>query len=684
MNSILRQSLPVQAWVSICTIALLCFMSALGGGVLAWVSEADAQAINTAGSIRMATYRINFQIATDFTADSPSNLSIAVEQDRLNETLEKEVLALSESAGTGIPNQSRSAKVDALVTDMENRLTNLREYQMAYANKHRIINDQLQRIESQWFNTLKPIVLSQNKEAFYDASPPYIRNVDNFVNELQIRNEQRQIWQQFLQVLSLILTIIIMLIGMYKLRQNVLVPVQRLIKANSLFKQGKHDTRVSISGYTEFKKLGDSFNNMASTIETHQRSLKSEMQIKTKHLTTANEVLSLFYDFSKQLTTSSVTLYKLDQLITDFGHIFPHLDFTLCIQNDILNGKEAIALHDDKMKELCSKLSCDNCFIKNNVYAETYPITHQNLEFGELKVRPKSILLMNSELATELDAKDKKEDKTSKRIQTVDLDSTYLNAENSELITALTNLIGTALSLRKQRQQEHQIILLEERSTIARELHDSLAQSLSYLKIQVSVLEKRLENASEAANDDHVLQSINQIKLGLSSAYQQLRDLLVTFRLTIDSDNFDEALREVADEFATRGHFDIQINNSIMSLNLSATEQVHLVQIIREALSNISRHAMAKNVTIDLGYDDESNYIVMKVLDDGVGIVGEVDQTQHHGLMIMKERAHNLGGILKVSSNQPSGTIITVKFAPNFFNEYLIEKTRSNTTDELS
>lgn len=68
--------------------------------------------------------------------------------------------------------------------------------------------------------------------------------------------------------------------------------------------------------------------------------------------------------------------------------------------------------------------------------------------------------------------------------------SAELDAQNDELIVALTNLISTALSLRKQRQQEHQLILFEERSTIARELHDSLAQSLSYLKIQVSVLER--------------------------------------------------------------------------------------------------------------------------------------------------------------------------------------------------
>ncbi|HSP86397.1 MAG TPA: histidine kinase, partial [Psychrobacter sp.] len=230
---------------------------------------------------------------------------------------------------------------------------------------HKVINNQLKQIESQWFRDLKPALLSQNKQRFYIVSSQYIKDVDGFVSELQYRNEQRQTWQQILQVTSLMLTVIIMLVGMQKLRQNILIPVQRLIKANSQFKRGKHDTRVSISGYKEFNELGASFNDMASTIENHQRSLESEVQVKTQHLVKANQVLSLFYDFSKSLTTNQVSLYQLDALIADFSKTLPHLEFTLCIQNKYITNKNAIVLHGEKMKELCKKLSCENCVTKN-------------------------------------------------------------------------------------------------------------------------------------------------------------------------------------------------------------------------------------------------------------------------------------------------------------------------------
>ncbi|MBB3106325.1 two-component system nitrate/nitrite sensor histidine kinase NarX [Psychrobacter luti] len=671
-----RQSLTLHAWGAIIIIAILSLMSALGSGALAWVARSDAEAINTAGSIRMATYRISFQIATGFSDDHPFSSSLNIGQNSVGDQEDK---LLVNQDKLDFSNKNTAEKTAILIKDMENRLAELQVYQLTSANRHTLINEQLDEIKDQWYQDLKPTLLAQNKEAFYGVSASYIEDVNRFVGELQYRNEQRQTWQQNLQILSLILTIIIVLIGMRRLHQLVLTPIYQLIKANNQFKDGQFNTRVSITGYREFEVLGNSFNDMASTIETYQRSLESEVQIKTQHLVKANQVLSLFYDFSKSLTTSQVSLYQLDALIADFSKTLPHLEFTLCIQNKYITSKNAIVLHGEKMKELCKKLNCDNCATKNGEHTKSYPIVHQQEEFGELRVRSKSALMMNYSFLADDGINDN--NKTGhgmapeQRINMKEAGGVFpssspeLDAQNNELIVALTNLISTALSLRKQRQQEHQLILFEERSTIARELHDSLAQSLSYLKIQVSVLERHLKNASSEPVKAPVAQNIEQIKMGLGSAYQQLRDLLVTFRLTIDNDNFDEALHEAASEFALKGDFNIKVHNHIMTLNLSATEQIDLIQIAREALSNISRHAKAQNVAIHLEYENGDKYIVMSIIDDGVGMSGGVDQTQHHGLMIMKERAHNIGGELIVTDNEPCGTIVTVRFEPNFFDE---------------
>ena len=669
-----RQSLSLHAWGAILIIATLAVMSTLGSGALAWVARSDAEAINVAGSVRMATYRLNFQIATDFSDDHPFSPSLHVGQNSVGDKTNEQS---AKQDKLDFANKTTAEKIDILSRDMENRLEELQVYQLTSANRHVRINEQLKEIKEQWYQDLKPALLAQDKQGFYSVSSRYIEDVNDFVGELQYRNEQRQTWQQNLQILSLLLIAIIVLIGMRRLQKSILLPIQQLIKANNQFKRGQTQTRVSIKGYREFEVLGSSFNDMAGTIETYQRSLESEVQIKTQHLVKANQVLSLFYDFSKSLTTSQVSLYQLDDLIADFSKALPHLEFTLCIQNKYITNKNAIVLHGEKMKELCKKLSCESCGIKNGEHTKSYPIVHQQETFGELRVRPKSTLVMNRSFVTDGDdnADSHSNITPEQRIQMTEAGSIFpfvsaeLDAQNDELIVALTNLISTALSLRKQRQQEHQLILFEERSTIARELHDSLAQSLSYLKIQVSVLERHLKNVGSEPVQAPVYQNIEQIKIGLGSAYQQLRDLLVTFRLTIDNDNFDEALRDAASEFASKGNFNMTVHNRIMTLNLSATEQIDLIQIAREALSNISRHAKAKNVEIQLAYEDGDKYIVMSIIDDGVGMSGSVDQTQHHGLIIMKERAHNIGGELIVTDNQPQGTIVTVRFAPNFFDE---------------
>ena len=116
---------------------------------------------------------------------------------------------------------------------------------MTSANRDKAISEQWSQIKSQWFRDLKPALLAQDKQGFYSDSTKYIDDVNRFVGALQDRNEQRQTWQQNLQILSLILSMIIMLIGVRRLQNSVLTPIQQLIKANRAFKEGKYDTPYS-------------------------------------------------------------------------------------------------------------------------------------------------------------------------------------------------------------------------------------------------------------------------------------------------------------------------------------------------------------------------------------------------------------------------------------------------------
>ena len=633
-SKLIPNTFMVRIPLVVVIVILLFLGSALTSGFLAWAAQNDAQAINTAGSIRMATYRVSFLLASDV---------------------------------------NNSQQIDELIEDMNYRHNQLQIYQQQWVNKNQRINDQLKRIESRWQKQLQPLLLNKDAQGFYAASLPYIQQVDAVVSQLQHRNEQRQNQQQLLQLWLLTLMMGIMLWAIKELRRKVLTPIKQLMQAKEQFKIGKLDTRVAITGYSEFEALGHSFNDMVSAIEHSHLYLQSEIQSKTAHLTKANQVLSLLYDFAKYLTITQVSIVELNRLIADFGKIIPELEFTLCLKSELFDNKDAIAIHSSTLRDLCSTLDCDSCLIKTNVYTESFDIRHQKSQYGELRVRPKSLGISRptskATLAAQLDPNRifLVEDKVGS--STKDIAATKaLISTNKDAIIALTNLISTAMFLLQQRQQEHQIILLEERATIARELHDSLAQSLSYLKIQVAILEKRLQH-THCDSPDLILvtDSIFNIKEGLTSAYQHLRDLLVTFRLSLNDDSFDEALHNSADEFAEKGGLNIKVNNQVMSLNLSASEQVNVIQIIREALSNVCRHADAKNVQVNFVYTSDTDDVLLTISDDGQGISYDFDQTHHHGLMIMQERAKSLGGKLEITQNEPQGTLVTAQFTPEFF-----------------
>ena len=696
LSNLIPNKLTVRAQVATIIVILLFLGSSLSSGFLAWAAQNDAKAINTAGSIRMAAYRFNFLLASDF---DPSNLGLQANPS------DKDSLGFKDSLGakvgsvadpTGPTAADKEQRLNTLINDMNRRHQLLHQYQNQLANRNERIDRQIKRIEQRWQNELLPLLLNNDAQGFYKASLPYVQQVDAVVSQLQYRNERRQSQQQLFQLFFLGLMVLVMLAVIAELRKKALAPIQNLVKAKESFKSGQLDTRVAIKGYSEFEELGLSFNDMVSTIEKNHLYLESEVQSKTAHLTQANQVLALLYDFAKYLTTSQVSIVELNRLIADFGKIIPDLEFTLCLKNDLLDNQDAIAIHSSALRELCSTSTCDSCLIKTNAYTESFDIRHQKYQYGELRVRPKSLGISQSlnisrptaetpitdniapsdflkqgaapnsriPLIEELNAFSESEQLP----EAEQIATKALISDNKEAIVALTNLISTAMFLLHQRQHEHQIILLEERATIARELHDSLAQSLSYLKIQVTILEKRL-NHTHCDSPDLVLvtDSILKIKEGLTSAYQHLRDLLVTFRLSLNDDSFDEALHNSADEFAKKGGFNIKVTNQVMSLNLNASEQVNVIQIVREALSNICRHAEANNVEVSYVYIADSDDTLLTISDDGKGISGNFDHTHHHGLMIMQERAKSLGGTLKITQNHPKGTTIEARFAPAFF-----------------
>ncbi len=220
--------------------------------------------------------------------------------------------------------------------------------------------------------------------------------------------------------------------------------------------------------------------------------------------------------------------------------------------------------------------------------------------------------------------------------------------------------VATALANTRRAEERHRLAVLEERSVIARELHDSIAQSLSYLKIQIALLQSRLGTLPHP----ELLDTVEELKAGLGTAYSELRELLTTFRLAPGQTPFTEELAQTVQELSRRCGHPIALEQHMGSMQLTANEEIHVASIIREALINIQRHAGATWARVSLTADTLRRVDVL-IEDDGVGIPAALPDRHHYGLTIMRDRAAILQGQLHVSRRPQGGTRVHLGFVAN-------------------
>ncbi len=230
------------------------------------------------------------------------------------------------------------------------------------------------------------------------------------------------------------------------------------------------------------------------------------------------------------------------------------------------------------------------------------------------------------------------------------------------LLEAVARNLAAALYVNEQAEQVQRLALLEERNAMARDLHDSLAQALSYLKIQVSRLQTSASGAAMSAETQEIIAELRQ---GLNDAYRQLRELITTFRLKMQHSRLEDSLRGVVQELSQQsGGLLIQFDHADWTgVVLNPNEQIHLLQIIREALNNVVKHARATQARVQLR-SLEDGEVMVEIDDDGIGLPDDAQKTHHFGLSIMHERAACLGGTLLLQSRPGCGVNVHLRFRP--------------------
>lgn len=225
--------------------------------------------------------------------------------------------------------------------------------------------------------------------------------------------------------------------------------------------------------------------------------------------------------------------------------------------------------------------------------------------------------------------------------------------QETRLVAAIARQAALlAENARLYTQLEHHAILAE-RGRLAREMHDGLAQTLGLLKMRASQIARWIENGeAERARD-----ALRELAETANDAYRDLRATLDDLRAT-DAD-LPAQIRRIVAEFEQDCAATVILTlEDLPPLDLSA--QAHLIRIVQESLTNIRKHARARQVRIAL--TNQEGRAELTIEDDGQGFDAARDQpATRHGLRVMRERADLLGAEFQIVSAPGEGTRVRLE-----------------------
>ena len=243
-----------------------------------------------------------------------------------------------------------------------------------------------------------------------------------------------------------------------------------------------------------------------------------------------------------------------------------------------------------------------------------------------------------------------------------------MRAEVLPLLRPLGHLLGLTLENARLERERLDASLLTERQSMAAEIHDSLAQSLSFMRMRMPLL----RDAIGSRKTEPALQYCEDVSDELATTNRRLRELITHFRAGMDSHGLERALEQLSASFHERTGIDFVLDSRLeRGLGLAADREVQAFHIVREALANIHKHSHARHVRVAL--DRERDEVLICVEDDGRGLPEDVVSSFRAGgaapggascgLQIMRDRARAIGGSIDIENIGSGGARVRLRMS---------------------
>ena len=457
---------------------------------------------------------------------------------------------------------------------------------------------------------------------------------------------------------TLYLGLAILIYVFWKLWTNYVIPARHVKHWTQMIRAGDLSAKFNHRSDGEYENIYQELHFIGEMLQSLSRDAETQVQRHTSHIAQKTRSLSILYDVANSINLSR----SIDSLLSQF----------LFNMTELIDAQAAAAflVKNSTEVELLTHINCNEEIVSRHAHhclASRPDHANQN-EIGVLKIK---LLNCDADIAQQYFDNNEVcivvvplqyQDKLLGAYHFYVLKDSFNEFEDiDELFTSIGRHLGAAIEKAHLDEESTSLSIMRERTHIANELHDSLAQTLTSIRFQVRVLDETLHQGNEA----QTWAEMEKIEASINEAHTEIRELIAHFRSPTVLVSLIASVEQTIDRFRqVNDEIQVFFQNEWPDVDLPAETEFHILRIIQESLTNIRKHSDAENVRIMMCARPERQYKVL-IEDDGIGFSEpqkSIHTGEHIGLSIMRDRAKRFGGTLNVESEPGEGTRIVLEF----------------------
>ncbi|MFZ5622706.1 MAG: histidine kinase [Pseudomonadota bacterium] len=451
---------------------------------------------------------------------------------------------------------------------------------------------------------------------------------------------------------------IVFLAGIYHvIRQDLLAPLTQMRHWARAIRDGELATRIPLPERGDLRELTEDINRISDKLQGLSLDMEAQVRKQTDRIKHETRSLEILYDVAASINSSR----DLDDLLTRFLHTL----------KEVVHARAATVrlLTNDKQMRLVASIGLnDEVVAREQIMPSQQCLCGQVATDGVIR-SDASVHNCDRLVGTPFFPEDDIEViavPLQYRGRTLGVYNLFVDREHAcpdcddELLISIGRHLGMAIEKASVDEEANRLTIIEERTRIAHELHDSLAQTLASLRFQVRVLDETLHQGDESA----LWAELERIENSLDEAYTELRGLIDHFRAPIDRRGLLPAIEKVVERFRNESNIQIFLQKEWGGPALPEDVEIQVLRIVQEALCNVRKHSHAHTVRVLLRGQDNGQFRVL-IEDDGTGMEPPRSAGapgEHVGLSIMEERARRIGGRIHFESEPGEGTRVQLTF----------------------